>query len=143
MVPKIEITIEVIIHATEDINKFFYSFTEIFGLEESKFSHINLLGHFENPITIIKTKITKKDAQKFVKMINEKIPKEQMDEIIDNFEERLSDSGFHLRLDKQEFIKGRILVGDSDAIKIRIYTPVFNKKEFLRTYLDLFEVQLD
>lgn len=138
MISKIEITIEAIIHATEDINKFFNSFSEIFGLDPSEFSQTHLLGHFENPIIMIKAKITKKNAQEFMRILNKRMPKRQMDDVIDYFEERLSDSGFYLRLDKQEFVKGKISINEQDAIKIKIFTPVFNKNELVKTYLRLF-----
>lgn len=138
MISKIEVTIEVIIHATEDINKFFDSFLDIFGIESSEFSQTQLVGHYDNPIIMLKTKISKKQAQQFIRIINERISKTQMDELIDYFEERLSDSGLYLRLDKQEFVKGKITIREQDAIKIKIFTPVFNKKELVKTYLKLF-----
>ena len=43
MANKIEITIDVIVHATEDIQKLFQAFEEKFGLKES-----DLNGHLEN-----------------------------------------------------------------------------------------------
>ena len=63
---KLEVTIDVIVHATEDNSKFFESFTEVFGLDKEIFSIKELKGHFENPITIISAKITKKSALEFL-----------------------------------------------------------------------------
>ena len=63
MANKLEISIDVIIHATEDITKFFENFKELFELDEEKFEIVNMTGHFENPITMLSTKISKKDAR--------------------------------------------------------------------------------
>ena len=50
---KLEVTIDVIVHATEDPVKFLESFHEMFGLDKEVFSISNVMGHFENPITIL------------------------------------------------------------------------------------------
>ena len=60
MANKLQVTIEVIIHATEDISKFITCFEEFFSLEQERFSIQNLTGHYDNPITIIRTKLIKK-----------------------------------------------------------------------------------
>ena len=56
MVDKLEVTIDVIIHATEDITKFLKSFEGIFELKDN-FTINETLGHFENSITILSRKI--------------------------------------------------------------------------------------
>jgi len=138
MLSKIEITIEAIIHATEDIDKFFDAFSEIFDIDKAEFTQTNLVGHFENPIITIKTKISKKKANEFLKTLGKKLSKDEKNEIMEFFEERLSDSGLYLRLDKQEFVSGKISIREQDAIKVKIFTPVFNKKELTETYRKLF-----
>ncbi len=99
MANKIEVTIDVIIHATEDISKFFNIFEEIFGLKKEEFSLQNLTGHFDNPITLLNAKITKKSANNFVNILVSKMSQEQIEQIIENIEERLENSNLHLRLD--------------------------------------------
>ena len=73
MVDKLEVTIDVIIHATEDISKFLKSFEEIFELKEGDFTVNQTTGHFENPITILSAKIEKNQAQKFVRKLVESL----------------------------------------------------------------------
>ena len=137
MANKIEVTINIIIHATEDISKFYGSFERIFGMKPESFSIQNLTGHFDNPITMLNAKITKRDAIHFVEKFVRKISPEEIESIIDDLDELISSSGLHLRLDKQEFINGNITLRENNAIKVKIYTPVYNKKETARTYLDL------
>jgi len=47
MIGKIEVTIEVIVHATEDIAKIFQSFEEILDLKEEEFTIHDTMGHYE------------------------------------------------------------------------------------------------
>jgi len=63
MVHKIEITIDVIVHATEDISKIFQSFEDVLNLKEDDFTIEEVEGHYENPIIMLKAKIVKKQAQ--------------------------------------------------------------------------------
>lgn len=139
MVDKLEVTIDVIIHATEDISKFLKSFEDIFELNDS-FTANETLGHFENSITILSRKIDKKQAQKFVEKLIESISKEQINKLIEEIEERTVDSRLHIRLDKQEFIKGNLVLSDRDAIKVKIYTPIYNKKDTVKIFSQVFQI---
>ena len=140
MANKIEVTIDVIVHATEDIAKIFESFNETLGLEEEQFSITETTGHFENPIILLNIKIIKKQAQNFVKKLVEKLSKSEIDELVDEIEERTIDSRFHMRLDKQELIKGNIRVSEKDTIKLKIHTPIYNKKDTVKIFSDIFQI---
>lgn len=140
MVDKLEVTIDVIIHATEDISKFLKSFEEIFELKEGDFTVNQTTGHFENPITILNAKIEKNQAQKFVEKLVESLSNDQIKELIEEIEERTIDSRFHIRLDKQEFIKGNLMFKEKDAIKVKIHTPIYNKKDTVKIFSKIFQL---
>ncbi|HSA76567.1 MAG TPA: RNA-binding domain-containing protein [Nitrosarchaeum sp.] len=139
MVDKLEVTIDVIIHATEDISKFLKSFEDIFELDDN-FTVNETLGHFENTITILSRKIEKKEAQKFVLRFIEAISKEQIIKLLEEIEERTVDSRLHIRLDKQEFIKGNLVLSERDAIKVKIHTPIYNKKDTVKIFRQVFQI---
>ena len=140
MVDKLEVTIDVIIHATEDISKFLKSFEEIFELKEGDFTVNQTTGHFENPITILNAKIEKNQAQKFVEKLVESLSNDQIKELIGEIEERTVDSRFHIRLDKQEFIKRNLMLKEKDAIKVKIHTPIYNKKDTVKIFSKIFQL---
>lgn len=140
MVDKLEVTIDVIVHATEDISKFLKSFEEIFELKKEEFTVNQTTGHFENPITMLNAKIEKNQAQKFVEKLVESLSNHQIKEVIEEIEERTVDSRFHIRLDKQEFIKGNLVFKEKDAIKVKIYTPIYNKKDTVKTFSKIFQL---
>lgn len=136
---KLEITLDVIVHATEDKSKFFGIFKEIFDLDEQEFSISQVLGHFDNPITMISLKIAKKPAIQFLDKFLHLLTNEQKNKIIQEIEERTSDSTLHIRLDKQEFVQGRIAFKERDPIKIKIQTPIYNKKDTFKVFSEIFQ----
>ena len=140
MIDKLEITIDVIVHATEDISKIFQSFNEILEIEEENFSITETTGYYENPIIMLNAKLVKKQAKSFMDKFLKLLSKNQINQLIEEIEERIEDSKFHLRLDKQELIKGVVALSEKDTIKIRIHTPIYNKKESIRKFSEVFQV---
>jgi len=140
MIDKIEVTIDVIIHATEDIVRIFQSFEEVLDLREENFTIHETTGHFDNPIIMLNAKIVKKEAQNFIKKLLKLLSSEQINELIEEIEERTIDSRFHMRLDKQELVKGNLVFGEKDTIKIKIHTPIYNKKDTVKTFTEIFQI---
>jgi hypothetical protein len=140
MIDKIEVTIDVIIHATEDIARIFQSFEEVLELKEENFTIHETAGHFDNPIIMLNAKIVKKEAQNFMKKLLKLLSVEQINELIEEIDERTSDSRFHMRLDKQGLVKGNLVFGEKDTIKIKIHTPIYNKKDTVKTFTEIFQI---
>jgi RNA binding exosome subunit len=143
MIDKLEITIDVIVHATEDILKIFQSFNEILEIDEESFTITETTGYFENPIIILNTKLVKKQAKSLMKKFLELLPDNQINQLIEEIEERTADSKFHLRVDKQELVKGKLELSEKDTIKIKIHTPIYNKKDTIKKFSEIFQCQLD
>ena len=140
MINKIEVTIDVIVHSTEDILKIFKSFDEVLEVKEEDFMNLETTGYFENPIIMLKAKLVKKQAQNLIKKIMKLLPSNQINELIEEIEERTVDSRFHLRLDKQELVKGELIVSEKDTIKIKIHTPIYNKKDTTKIFTEIFQM---
>jgi len=140
MIHKIEITIDVIIHATEDISKILQSFDEILEIKEEEFTSIETTGYFENPIIILSAKLVKKQGQNFIKKMIELLPINQINELIEEIEERTIDSRFHLRLDKQELVQGKLIISEKDTVKVKIHTPIYNKKDTVKVFTEIFQM---
>ena len=140
MAHKIEITIDVIVHATEDILKIYQSFEDVLNLKEDDFALEEVEGHYENPIIMLKAKIVKMQAQDLMSKILELLPVEQIKELIEEIEERTVDSRFHMRLDKQELIKGNLAIKEKDTIKLKIHSPIYNKKETVKIFTEIFQI---
>ena len=140
MVDKIEIAINVIVHATEDISKIFQSFEEILDVKEEDFTIEETMGHYENPIIVLNTKIVKKQARNFMNKLLELLSTEQVNDLIEEIDERTVDSKFHMRFDKQELIKGNLVIREKDTIKLKIHTPIYNKKNTVKIFTEIFQI---
>ena len=143
MSDKLEIKIDVIIHATEDIKKFHKAFEGLFGIKEDQFTIQEMTGHFDNPIIMLGTKITGDTARKIIEKISSKISEYEKEEILESLEQRTEGSGMYMRLDKQEFVQGNIIPEQKNAIKLRVYTPVYQKREIIEAYKALLDFHLN
>ena len=135
-----EVKIDTILHATEDIDKILRCFLENFNLEQEKFNVQNLTGHFNNPITLLSINLKKKEAEEFIRNLLTKISKSDFDEIYENVEELISSSGLKLKIDKQRILDGKIMLEQTDAIKLNISCPVYVKKDSKKIYQQLLEL---
>lgn len=140
MANKLEVTVEIIVHATEDLKTILDAFEKLFEVKEEGFSKKNLTGHFENPITMLNAKITKTKAENFIKKLVMKIPKGQLDELIGDLENRIQNSSLHVRLGKQDLIQGMVSLQEKDVIKLKIFMPIYQKKNSLKNYAHLLTV---
>ena len=144
MIKKIEVTIDVIIHATEDLAKILQYFEELKKKKKEEFTITETKGHFENPITLLNTKMEKKQAVRLMQNLLRLFSPDQIKELVEEIDERTIDSRYHLRLDKQELIRGNLITkNEKDAIKLKIHSPIYNKKDTVKIFTRIFHSQLD
>ena len=137
MVNHLEINVECIIHATEDKKKILEPIYELFEIKEEEFVQERLVGHFGNPILMMRTKLGKKRAEEFIKKMVLKISKSQMNDFLQNIEMYFEGSSLFMRISKEDMIRKYISLQQNDALKIKISTPVYKKNELVKTYLEL------
>jgi len=134
---QLEVKINLILHATENKNKVLEQLENVFEIEQKKFQVEQVPGHFNNPILLISSKLKKKIAEKFVKILFSKMKKDEFQEIYENVDEYVTSSGLSLRLSKQKMISKILTISKEDAIKINISTPVYVKDETKKIYQQL------
>ncbi len=70
----------------------------------------------------------------------ELLPINQINELIEEIEERTIDSRFHLRLDKQELVQGKLIISEKNTVKVKIHTPIYNKKDTVKVFTEIFQM---
>jgi len=140
MTHQLEITAEVILHATEDSRKIFEPIFDLFQINEEEFTIEKTLGHYGNTITLAKITLVKKRAEEFVKKLASMIPKTQMKELIENMDMHFEDTSLFLRIGKSEIVRKEISLQQNNAIKIKIKMPVYKKDEISKKYIELLTV---
>ena len=140
MPKQLEVTLEIIFHATEDSKKIFEPMLELFQIKEEEFTQEKILGYYGNPITLAKTVLTKKKAEDFIRELISRITKPQIDEFLENIDMYFDDSSLFLRIGKNDLVRNIISLQQNNAIKIRIKVPIYKKSELVKTYTELLKV---
>ena len=122
---QLEVKINLILHATENEKKVLEELESNFHIDQSDFQVEQVLGHFNNPITLISSKLKRKTAQDFVSLFFSKMKKEEFDDVFNYVEDYVTSSGLSLRISKQKLMSGILEISKEDTIKINISTPVY------------------
>ena len=139
MVTKINLKIEIIVHATEDYKKISDSLCDIFEIESSEIIKKEFLGHFGNPILMLHIQMKNKRAEVLIKKLISTISRDDVKGLLADMDERISDSTLYLRFSKQNFVKKTLTFQEKDPVRIMIFTPVYIKKNVVKTYKKLLE----
>ena len=139
MVTKINLKIEIIVHATEDYQKISDSLCDIFEIESSEITKKEFLGHFGNPILMLHIQMKNKRAGELIKKFVSTISRDDVKGLLADMDERISDSTLYLRFSKQNFVKKTLTFQEKDPVRIMIFTPVYIKKNVVKTYKKLLE----
>ena len=139
MVTKINLKIEIIVHATEDYQKMSDSLCDIFEIESSEITKKEFSGHFGNPILMLHIQMKNKRAEGLIKKLISTISRNDVKDLLAGMDERISDSTLYLRFSKQNFVKKTLTFQEKDPVRIMIFTPVYIKKNVVKTYKKLLE----
>jgi len=109
------------IHATEDGKKLLEGISMRLDVPMEMFEHKKGEGHFGNPIQITKVHLGHAESEALVKNIvrglgigERVILAKEVDSHLD------ADGNLYLRLDKQELILGKLILGAKDPIRIKV-----------------------
>ena len=113
------------IHATEDPDKVIAACRNVLPADyadEITFESRNLLGHYRNPITLLRARIKKKQVLKaFIENLTGSLSEVEKEYLASDVKRRIDDKGaLYLRLDKQEAFQGQMKLGNIDPIRITI-----------------------
>ena len=139
MVKKINLKIEIIIHATEEYQKISDALYDIFEIEPNEITKKEFLGHFGNPILMLQVKVKNKRAEELIKKLLSTISEKNIKDLLVGINERISDSILYLRFSKQNFVKKTLTFQEKDPVRIMIFTPVYVKKNIVKAYRELLE----
>ncbi len=137
MIRKTEVAVNAIVHATEDAGRVRRACQEMLGVDYRLFDVQETTGHFDNPIRMLSALVSGAAADTVISKTSAGLADLQRNAVLESLEERIDGGGLNIRLDKQELVEGRVVLGGRDAVKVRIHTPVYKKGEVLSAYADL------
>jgi len=141
MSPKVSLIIEIILHATEDISKIEKPLQNIFDINPENLEKEEITGHFGNPITILKIKLSKNNAKKMISILISKISNNDIDVLEQKIDEMNVNSGLEIRISKQDLIRDKISFRKRDSIKLTITTPVYKKNDIGKNYREILNIR--
>ena len=141
MSPKVSLIIEIILHATEDVNKIENALQNIFDINTEDLEKEEMTGHFGNLITILKTKLSKNNAKKLISTLISKISNDDIDILEQKIDEMNTNSGLDIRISKQDLIRGKITFRKKDSVKLTITIPVYKKNEIGKIYREILNIR--
>jgi len=127
--------IDIIVHATEDLNKILASIKSVLRVQIKKFDRRDLSGHYGNPVTYIKIKLYNEDVKSLLNVIKNNMSTEDLYYLQNLLDEYVTKNIFYLRLDKQALCRGilRLVINDPIKIVIKNVKTDFLKKIFTGT----------
>lgn len=140
-VPISYIELRVFAHATEDLEKVLTAVHNVLpeeSREEVEFERSDLTGYYNNPITLLETRI---EGKKFLKAAFEKLAcnlstedKRRLQRDIEQYTEKRN---LYIRLDKQSAYLNELKLTKTDPIHIRIRFQIYFKKNIFEEVLKI------
>ncbi len=115
--------IEIVLHATEDRGKVLSVIESVFAIKPEEFTASNVKGHFGNEIVFLKANLNSKQATGMAYKIAGTMSDADRMHMHDNFELYMNDkSSLHIRISKQKLFEQKVMLSQSDSLKIKLKT---------------------
>jgi RNA-binding protein len=116
--------INIVLHATENIDKVLKAVEDVLSISAERFSRSTSEGHYKNKIHLFKAILSSEEAGSLARRIVSLLNSADREHLSRLFHEYSDEKGnLYIRLDKQRICQNRVLLSETDAIRIR-FKPV-------------------
>lgn len=132
--------VNLVLHATEDEGKVLKAIEEILLVPSTRFLRSSSEGHYKNKIVLQKAILSSKEAAMLAKRVISLLnstDREHLTRLVNDYADEKGN--LYIRLDKQRICQGRVLLSETDAIRIR-FKPIrrFKPSDSVQNYMTLF-----
>jgi RNA-binding protein len=132
--------VNLVLHATEDESKVLKAIEEILLVPSTRFLRSSSEGHYKNKIVLQKAILSNKEAAMLAKRVISLLnstDREHLSRLVNDYADEKGN--LYIRLDKQRICQGRVLLSETDAIRIR-FKPIrrFKPSDSVQNYMTLF-----
>ena len=139
--PVAYIDIRFFVHATEDLDKVVEAVRRVLPgdyIDDIVFEKANLKGHYGNPITLLETRIKKREIiRAFVENLSSRLDELDKELLRREIDLHLERGSLYVRLDKQAAFQGELKLCTSDPIRIRIKFRKTKIEDIVKTCREL------
>ncbi|MFN4336010.1 MAG: RNA-binding domain-containing protein [Candidatus Nitrosocaldus sp.] len=113
--------IELIVHATESLDKVIDALNNTLGIRSSMLTREVLTGHHGNEIILIKGSVKGDEARYLAGRLVGSLSNADISSLYREFDLYTDNrSSLYIRISKQEMVNGKIKLSQSDAVRIRL-----------------------
>jgi RNA binding exosome subunit len=137
--------INLVLHATEDEDKVLKAIEDVLLVPSERFSSSPSQGHYKNKILLQKAILSSQEAGSLAKRVISLLNTADRENLSRLVHEHSDEKGnLYIRLDKQRMCQGRVLLSETDAIRIR-FKPVkrYKPSSAIQGYEGLFDLPLN
>lgn len=132
--------VNLVLHATEDESKVLKAIEEILLVPSTRFLRSSSEGHYKNKIVLQKAILSSKEAAMLAKRVISRLnstDREHLSRLVNDYADEKGN--LYIRLDKQKICQARVLLSETDAIRIR-FKPIrrFKPSDSVQNYMTLF-----
>lgn len=136
MANRITAEVSIILHATEDPEKFFSAFAR-YCLTREDFDVSHYRGHFGNRITVLGARIVDTVATKFIVSLVRRMRTEQIASVLDGIDDCARSSALYMRFDRQKFVSGGLELSQEGPVHIKLFKPLYRAGDARGAYAEL------
>ena len=137
--------INLVLHATEDEDKVLKAIEDVLLVPSERFSSSPSQGHYKNKILLQKAILSSQEAGSLAKRVISLLNSADRENLSRLVQEHSDEKGnLYIRLDKQRMCQGKVLLSETDAIRIR-FKPVkrYKPSRAIQDYEGLFDLLLN
>ena len=137
--------INLVLHATEDEDKVLKAIEDVLLVPSERFLSSPSQGHYKNKILLQKAILSSQEAGSLAKRVISLLNSADRENLSRLVQEHSDEKGnLYIRLDKQRMCQGRVLLSETDAIRIR-FKPVkrYKPSSAIQDYEGLFDLPLN
>jgi RNA binding exosome subunit len=129
------------VHPTEEAERIGRKLRDVLGIESEPEQQV-LEGAFGYDIVSVHYHLTGEEASRLVRSLARALGAESRKTLGERIEDSIDEhSALYVRLDKQQLMVGRLVLGESDAIRVKIKPRLFQVRggiaEFYRDVMNL------
>ena len=118
-------SVDVILHATEDESLYRGALGSVLGIDGAGAEASSAEGHYGNPIRVLSARESGDGAARLAAAVSRAMSDADADEVARSIGLRVSGAWLHMRFDKQAFVRGRLALGEDEAVRVRIHVPSY------------------
>ena len=136
---RLQATLSFFVHSTENEDLILNSIQRMLRVDRDDLAKRSMKGHYDNVIIVYSGNFRGPKAEALLLTVVKGLESSSRSYIARNVDQFVDQQGrLYLRLDKQELVQGRLVIGSRDPVRITFKAPRFKKLEAVSRFREIF-----